>query len=95
MYCLRDVVKFGPLGYCKQCSAWYKEEGKAVEGVYEYCTTKDIEPEKCNEFVQNLIMRPRKAPDGGEIHIVQTGITQIREADTICAACEAKNFITD
>ncbi len=94
MCCLRDVVvEYGPLGYCKQCKIWYKEEGEEVQGVYDYCTTKNSEPERCNEFVQSLIIRPAEIQEGEEIPIVNTTIANMRQADQICAECGNKNFV--
>jgi len=95
MHCLRDVVEYGPLGYCKQCRVWYKEEGKEMQGVYDYCTTKNSEPERCKEFIQSLIFQSVEIQEGEEIPIVDTTIANMCQADQICAECENKNFILD
>lgn len=92
IHCLKDIVDYGPLGYCAQCSVWYKAEGKEIEGIYMLCSTKDDEPEKCNEFVQSLIMRVEEVPESGEITIVPTTLKNIYKADKICAFCETKHF---
>jgi hypothetical protein len=93
MHCLRDAVEYGTLGYCEQCRAWYLEEGEEEQGVYHYCTTKDTEPERCNEFVQSLIIKPAEIQEGKEIPMIDTTIANIRKADQICANCGNKNFV--
>ena len=95
MHCLNDVVEYGPLGYCEQCRAWYKEEGEEVQGVFDYCTTKDTDPERCNELIQSLIPRPVEIQDGEEIPIVDSTLDNMRRADQICAECENKNVILE
>lgn len=95
MHCLQDVIEYGPLGYCERCNAWYKEEGEEIYGVYEYCTTKDSDPERCNEFIQNLIMRVEEVPDGEDIPIAEITLDNMRRADQIYAECENKNFILE
>ena len=95
MHCLKDVEEYGPLGYCEQCKVWYKEEGEKVQGVYDYCTTKNSEPERCNEFIQSLIRGKGKIQEGEEIPIADTTLDNMRRADQICAACENKNFVLE
>ncbi len=95
MCCLKDVVECGPLGYCEQCRTWYTEEGEEVQSVFDYCTTKNSEPERCNEFVQSLIIRPAEIQEGEEIPIVDTTIANIHQADQICAECGNKNFVLE
>lgn len=94
-HCSRDIVEYKPLGYCENCKAWYKEEGEEEEGVYFYCTTKDTDPENCNKFVQSLIMRAGKAPDGKNMPHPDITIGNVRLADKICAACKNKNFVLE
>lgn len=91
--CLRDVTQYGPLGYCAQCSVWYKAEGEEIEGVYMLCSTKDDNPEKCDPFVQGLLMRVEELPKSGEIPIALTSMTNVRKADKICVSCENKHIV--
>jgi len=91
--CLQDIAQYGPLGYCESCGLWYKEEGEKVDGVYEFCSTKDNDPELCDSFVRSLLMRVEEVPEGEEIPIAPTTLDNIRQADRICASCEAKNFL--
>lgn len=95
IHCLKDAVEYGPLSYCKQCKVWYEDEGEEINGVYLHCTTKGPDPEKCNDFVQSLIMRPVEIQEGEEIPIADTTMDNIRRADEICAACENKNFVME
>lgn len=95
MHCLRDVVEYGHLGYCEHCRIWYEAESEEINGVYLFCTTKDSEPERCDDFVQSLLMRPSEISPGENIPIVNTTLDNIRRADQICAACENKNFVLD
>ena len=92
-HCLKDVTQDGPLGYCAQCSVWYKAEGEEIEGVYMFCSTKDDNPEKCDPFVQSLLMRGEELPVSGEIPIAPTSMTNARKADKICVSCENKHFV--
>jgi len=92
-HCFQDLIKHEPFFYCNQCNQWYDVKRKELEGVYEYCDTKDNEPEKCNQVIQDLIITPYEYPDGEDIPITNTGITQVKEADKICASCISKNFV--
>lgn len=94
-HCLEDLVEYGPLGYCPRCGVWYKEEGVEELGVYEYCTTKDSDPELCDDFIRSLDFRPVETPGGEDIPIVNTTIANMRRADKICAECENKNFVLE
>jgi hypothetical protein len=91
-HCLKDVTLDDPFGYCAQCSAWYEAEGEEIIGVYMHCSTKDDDPEKCDPFVQSLLMRHEELPESGEIPIAPTGLNNSRKADKICASCANKNF---
>ncbi len=90
-HCLKDVTQYGTLGHCAQCSVWYKAEGEEIEAVYMHCSNKN-DPEKCDPFVQDLLMISKEIPEGGEIPIAQTTLTNIRKADKICASCANKHF---
>lgn len=82
-----------PFYYCEGCSVWYNVEGEEVEGIYEFCSTKDDAPELCNSFINSLLIRVEEVPPGGEIPIAQTTLTNIKKADKICASCKHKNFV--
>ncbi len=92
-HCLKDVTQYDPFGYCTQCSVWYKADGEEISGVYMHCSTKDDNPEKCDPFVQSLIMKVEELPDSGAIPIAPTSMTNFRKADKICASCANKHFV--
>jgi len=92
-HCLEDVAQHDPLGYCAQCNAWYKAEGEEIIGVYMLCSTKDDDPEKCDPFVQSLLMRMEELQDSEPIPIAPTGLTNSRKADKICVSCANKHFV--
>ena len=95
MYCLQDVEEYGPLGYCERCRVWYRKEGEEIQAVYRNCITAKSAPERCNEFVQSLLMRGEELPDSGEIPLPNITLNNIHRADMICAACENKNFVLE
>ena len=92
-HCLKDVTLYDPLGYCAQCNVWYKAEGEEIEGVYMLCSTKKDNPEKCNPFVQSLLIRHEEVPDGEGIPIAPTSMTNSRKADKVCVSCPNKHFV--
>jgi len=93
-YCFQDLIEHEPFFYCNRCNIWYEVKGKELEdGVYYYCDTKDNEPEKCNQVIQDLIIKSHENKDGEDIPIANTGITQVKKADEICASCSSKNFV--
>ncbi len=92
-HCLKDATWYGPLGYCAQCSVWYKAEGEEVSGVYRLCSTKDDDPEKCDPFVQSLIPGMEELQEGEGPPIAPTSMTNDRKADKICVTCANKHFV--
>ena len=92
-HCLKDVTQNDPLGYCAQCSAWYKAEGEEIIGVYMLCSTKDDNPEKCDPFVQSLLTRMEELQEGEGPPIAPTGLNNSRKADKICVSCANKHFV--
>jgi len=93
-YCGQPTKQYGPLDYCINCQKWFKDR-KEEDGVFNYCKTKDTNPEKCNSFIQeNLIMNGmRKLKEGEKPPIANTTLNTIYKADKICAACENYNFV--
>lgn len=92
-HCHQDVTQYGTLGYCAQCSEWYKAEGVEIEGVYMLCSTKDNDPEKCDPFVQSLLMKVEELPESVGPPIAPTSMTNLRKADKICVSCVTKHFV--
>ena len=92
-HCLQDLIKHEPFFYCNQCNIWYDVNEKELEGVYEYCDTKDNKPEKCNQVIQDLLIRGHEIREGEDIPIANTVSTQVKKADEICASCSSKNFV--
>lgn len=92
-HCLKDVTQYGTLGYCAQCGEWYKAEGVEIEGVYTLCSTKDDAPEKCDPFVQSLLMKGEELPKSVGLPIAPTSMSNIHKADKICVSCANKHFI--
>lgn len=94
-HCSKPTKQYGLLDYCPRCQKWFKN-GEEVDGVFDYCKTKDTNPEECNDFIQNQIILRGTIKKNGELLAKNPpGIDKISDADKICAACDKYDFVLD